>query len=101
MGNLTKFNIRYSNKKDHIYEFIESKLLSRDFYYNDTEYTKWYDYERDILLISKEFPDVFITVNGHGEEEDDIWIQYFYNGKSTPKYYAEIIYRKYDPKELK
>lgn len=43
--------------------------------------TKWYDWEKDMALLSKRFPDFLFLLNGNGEEEDDIWGVYFLNGR--------------------
>ena len=42
---------------------------------------KWYDNEDDMLLLSKEFPDVLFKLHGEGEDNEDIWDKYFMNGK--------------------
>ncbi|MDB7829191.1 hypothetical protein [Intestinimonas butyriciproducens] len=34
---------------------------------------KWYDWEEDMLLLSKRFPEVMLTLGGIGEEFGDIW----------------------------
>lgn len=46
------------------------------------ETAKWYEYDEDILEISKQMPDVLFCVHGEGEETGDIWDHYFLNGKS-------------------
>jgi hypothetical protein len=43
---------------------------------------KWYDWEKDMCLFSASFPEVLFTLEGSGEEKDDIWIAYFRAGKS-------------------
>jgi hypothetical protein len=43
---------------------------------------KWYDWEKDMRLLSASFPNVLFTLEGNGEENVDIWIAYFKGGKS-------------------
>lgn len=63
-------------------------------------YAKWYDYEEDMLRLSEKFPNVVFTLKGIGEEHDDMWVEYFKNGKC--KYsQAEIVFQKYDEKDLR
>lgn len=52
------------------------------------------------MLRSREnFPNVVFVLKGIGEEFDDIWIEYFTNGKC--KYaQAEIVFQKYDEGDL-
>ncbi len=99
MGYLTLFKITYSERHEEIrnYAYDLSKLNENNngFYYNDEEYVKWYKYQKDMLGLSRQFPDVLITVNGEGEDRDDLWIQYFKNGKCTKPSQA-IITIKYE-----
>lgn len=64
----------------------------------DDEY-EWYDNEDDMLLLSKEFPDVLFKLHGEGEDNKDIWDKYFINSKMQycP---AEIIYPPFDRTKL-
>lgn len=36
-------------------------------------YMKWYDWEHDMRLLAKMFPDVLFILSGDGEETDDVW----------------------------
>lgn len=47
--------------------------------FNDS--CKWYDHEEDIISVSKKFNGVLFVLTGHGEDRDDIWKKYFYNGQ--------------------
>lgn len=42
---------------------------------------KWYDWEEDMALLSKRFPEFLFSLNGSGESQDDIWGAYFLNGQ--------------------
>ena len=72
------------------------------FYWYQGNMCKWYDYEKDILHVSNKFPDVLITVNGNGEDDDDKWVQYFLGGMKTPVYQAKIVvtYKEFDKTAL-
>lgn len=41
---------------------------------------KWYDHDYDMLKLSKQFPELLFTLNGHGEEPEDMWYTYYHNG---------------------
>lgn len=41
---------------------------------------KWYDHENDMRALSKEFPKCRFVLEGQGEEPEDLWRKYFYNG---------------------
>lgn len=42
---------------------------------------KWYDHEEHFIEISKQYPDVLFELRGSGEENGDIWVEYFKNGE--------------------
>ncbi len=42
---------------------------------------KWYDWEDDMLLLSSRFPEFLFTMEGHGEDSDDMWLEYFLGGQ--------------------
>lgn len=94
MGYLTLYKITYSERSEEIIKYayrLSFEAIKNDtFYYNDEDYTKWFHYERDMLYLSKTFPGILITVKGHGEELKDTWIQYFKDGKCTPRTRAII-----------
>lgn len=56
---------------------------------------KWYDYGEDMVKLSKQFPDLLFTVEGHGESQDDIWRLYYQNGRFQGGN-AEIVYPQLD-----
>lgn len=60
---------------------------------------KWYDWEEDMCLLSKRFPEILFCLHGDGEESDDLWDAYFLDGKCQhcP---AVITYDDFDPAKL-
>lgn len=42
---------------------------------------KWYDHDKDMIEISKQFPDYTFQLHGDGEETDDFWFSYYKNGE--------------------
>lgn len=60
---------------------------------------KWYDHENDLRRISAIFPDALFTLDGEGEASDDIWREYYKNGKMQ-RCPARIEYDEYDENKL-
>ena len=61
---------------------------------------KWYNSDKDMLEVSKLHPTVLFTLYGEGEENGDLWITYYKNGK---KQHCEAIitYDEFDEEKLK
>lgn len=60
----------------------------------------WYDCINNMKEISLQFPDMVIQINGWGEDNEDIWVAYFCNGKYV-KHMAKIIFPEFNINELK
>jgi len=60
----------------------------------------WYDHRKDMIELSVAFPDVLFTLWGHGDEPDDLWQEYYLNGKCQVAR-AEIIYPAFDESQLR
>ena len=58
--------------------FDTSKL---DFSFGWTEKAKWYDHDKEMIDLSKQFPKTVFCLYGEGEENEDIWYTYYKNGK--------------------
>ena len=63
------------------------KKNQADFYGIDedgksTGSAKWYEYDTNMLKLSREFPNYLFTLHGEGEEAGDIWNRYYFNGKT-------------------
>ena len=63
-------------------------------------YQKWYDYQDDMCALSYRFPGVLFTLAGSGEEDEDLWVCYFRDGKYQYEH-AKIIYDDFDSNKLR
>lgn len=61
--------------------------------------TKWYEHEEEMLAVSRKYPSVLFTLQGQGEEADDLWRKYFYDGK-VQRTEAVITFPPFDPLKL-
>ena len=43
---------------------------------------KWYEYDGDMMALSKQFPDVKFELEGQGEDGSDWWVAQYWNGKT-------------------
>ena len=69
--------------------------------YGWSAYTKWYDYEEDMRLLSYRFPDVVFELHGDGEESEDVWTHYYKGGRvQTDGLVVTYTYHKFDESKL-
>ncbi len=69
-----------------------------DYIYSSDE-IKWYDHEAEMKQLSKLYPTVLFQVDGDGEEQGDVWVEYFIDGRSQ-YIKAEITLDDFDPSQL-
>lgn len=91
MGYYTSYSLSFSheNKNDRISKDKRDAILrelSKMNVFDDEEctyaYDKWYDHDEDMRLISSKFPGILFELDGNGEDHDDIWVSYYFNGGS-------------------
>lgn len=97
MGYCTQFELSYRNAEngnqmaENLDEVILQKLheINPNYFYDgDTclenvfgDEWKWYDHETDMRTLSEAFPNLIFILEGEGEDQGDVWIKYFYNGR--------------------
>lgn len=74
--------------------FLEYEYTNYDYNdivteYGEYVYGKWYNFEEEMVELSKHYPNLNITVNGHGEQIGDEWVLYVKAGK-TEKHHVEF-----------
>lgn len=113
MGYCTTHNLKiHQIDKDLSYDELESLETQINDYirnHDDLSYAvadiegdwkcdscKWYDHIKDMVELSKQFPDVVFELEGDGEESGDMWKEYYKNGlyQDCP---AQIIFPGYNP----
>ena len=97
MGYLTRYDI--SNNPETVQQAIEEKS-PYSFYSGQTDTVKWYDWQKDCLAVSKDFPNLVINIEGDGEEQGDQWKAYIKNGKIQIAK-AVISFAEFDESKLK
>lgn len=67
----------------------DARILFEEITVDDKE-GKWYEFEEDMIRLSKQFPDFTFVLEGRGEERPDWWVGSWENGIGSV-HYAEII----------
>ena len=108
MGYNTRYTLRVDGPWKEVLEYIEADPTLQhplgDMYtlgdgrFDVGEWT-WYDHEQDMKFLSTDFPDILFTLEGKGEDRDDLWVKYFKAGK-IQRVEAKIEYDPFDPEKL-
>ena len=80
--------------------FLEDIWESSDTFIGGSYYGRWYDWDRDLINLSSEYPEIFIVVDGDGEERDDFWRAFIKDG-AIQYSGGHIVYDEYDPEKMK
>ena len=84
--NITKWHDdKYKTKNDFAKDFTKVCDFSlvnvfNRFFFDDLY--KWYEYDSDMIELSKRFPDLLFELYGDGEDSDDFWKSYYRNGNA-------------------
>ena len=108
MGYVTRYQISTIEGPDRIEDVLDSLGESNfeDLFYavdesgETNEPSKWYEHERDLILISKNYPKSVFKLYGRGSEPEDIWNKYFKDGKMQHEK-ARMTIPEYNPELLK
>lgn len=63
------------------------------------EECKWYSHEHDMRIVSERHPETLFKLSGDGEENGDLWHEYYKNGKMQ-KCKAIISFEDYEESKL-
>lgn len=86
-------------------DWEEGKLIFEGFEYAIDENgeclqeTKWYSHRKDMKHLSLCYPNIVFLLSGEGEENDDVWKEYYKNGKYQVCK-AKISFDEYDENQL-
>lgn len=74
-------------------ETIKSYNFINSYYFEESQ--KWYEFNEDMLKLSKMFPNVAFCLCGEGEDRDDNWRTVYINGSASSSH-GKIVYT-YEP----
>lgn len=98
MGYETKYTVTVS---EHIPNFDDVLQEYSGGYYFEDGYAdcKWYHHTEHLKVLSSKYPCIIFTVMGIGENNDDMWVKYFLNGK-VQEVEAKITFEPFDESKL-
>jgi len=95
MGYYTKFDLSILNDNNYLLDEILDNNEDLQYYLN--EKCKWYERRHDMIKISLNHKDKIFRLEGKGEEDDDLWVEFYKNGEY--RYFKSkivIIHKEYD-----
>jgi len=99
MGYYTNFDLEVLEGEEYLdYKEEISKISKYNNCFNDS--ISWYRHEDDMRKFSKKHPKTLFKLSGHGEDNEDIWIEYYLNGKMQ-RTKAKITFDEFDKSKLK
>jgi hypothetical protein len=100
MGYYTSHKLEIVKGNDEFTDYEEeiSKISGYNNPFDDS--CKWYDHEKHMREYSKNHPNTLFKLIGDGEENGDMWHEYYLNGKMQ-RAKAEIVFADFDEAKLK
>ena len=71
----------------------DSRRMWTDMFNGET--ASWRRHEADLAEISNKYPDATFTLDGHGEQVNDVWRKYFRAG-AVQEVFPDTIYPQFD-----
>lgn len=105
MGYYTHYTLEIlkdpNNQEEKFYKEFEKLAgeIALDFKKDLCVKAKWYNWEDDMITLSKKFPKMLFILNGDGEERLNMWVAHFCNGKCN---YREMSphWEEFNPEEF-
>jgi len=86
MGYYTDYTLTADKKLPEDFNEKFEEITDYCFNFGEIFEAKWYNHEKDMIELSKIYPNILFTLEGVGEEqyadEPDMWRMYFKNGES-------------------
>lgn len=99
MGYITKYTVTASEDIPNFNDVLLEYSGGYHFFYGCME-GQWYKHTEDMKKLSADYPCVIFNVLCIGEEHDDMWVKYFFNGK-VQEVKARITFESFDEGKLK
>jgi len=99
MGYYTRYELEILDGDDNVTDY--SKEISEESGYSDCfeDTIKWYNHKQEMEDYSKKHPDTLFKLTGEGEDQPDMWEEYFKNGKSH-RIVGQVVFEEFDIKSL-
>tara|TARA_R110000744_G_scaffold223127_1_gene341937 strand:+ start:2615 stop:2917 length:303 start_codon:yes stop_codon:yes gene_type:complete len=82
MGYYTRHELEIIEGGDHNIDYENEISLLADYGSCFEDEIKWYNRKEDMINYSEKRPNVLFKISGEGEEQPDMWEEYYKNGLS-------------------
>jgi len=91
------------NDTDNLIEQFRDENENAQYAFDKNGFTadacKWYDHQKDMRAFSQKHPDVVFLLEGEGEDNTDMWREYYKSGKMQ-RSAVVITFEQYDENKL-
>jgi hypothetical protein len=100
MGYYTRHTLEIIEGNDYVTDY-EQEIGELSEYGSSTfnDEIKWYNHENDMLQYSKKHPNTIFKIIGEGEENGDMWHEYYKNG-NMQRIQGKIVFDDFDRTRL-
>lgn len=99
MGYYTRYRLEIIEGNDYVTDYEKEISAIADYNNCFDDSIKWYEHEKDMRTYSKKHPKTLFKLLGEGGESEDLWHEYYLNGKMQ-RAKGRIIFEEYDESEL-
>jgi hypothetical protein len=81
-------------------ENLDGNYSVQDLISGNADSSKWYSHNKEMVELSKSFPEYLFILDGDGEEVGDVWREFYRNGKTYRWELPKIVRPDFDEKKL-
>lgn len=100
MGYYTTHKLEILENQDYSVDYEKEISELADYQNCFDDEIKWYGHEEDMRRYSEKYPNVLFKLYGDGEENGDLWVEYYRNGLMQREK-AKITFNEFNESKLK
>ena len=99
MGYYTRHELEIIEGNDFKTDYESEICKELDYSHCFEEKIKWYNHKEDMIEFSKKHPNTLFMLSGEGEEQPDMWREYYKNGE-THRIVGVVVFEEFNIESL-
>lgn len=100
MGYYTRHELEILEGNDNVTDYEQEISEASGYSSCFDDEIKWYSHQEDMIEYSKKHPDTLFKLTGEGEEQPDMWQEYYKNGK-THRIVGKVVFEEFHIEALR